>query len=367
MLLLVAVGLSLLSSAASVTPGNWSIIATNFAAFSTGVTFNGDGLTGWIVDDTIHKSVDGGVTWTPTSDSPEVIPLDIASFGQNVATCGALILGDYTIDGGETFNASTVKGYGGGAAQCIRGFPSPAPVGFISVGSYGLFTSVNGVAVSTDGGATYTAINISVLQTETRYGAFPTATTWYVTAGQWPNQVDGTRRHMARRAAAASAAAGTGAARRLQGSGYIQQVVVTKDAGATWTSVNLDYTSGVRLGASRSLSLSLRLTRFAPCGFSFKADDVSTQCSSVSISILSTSLQYLNGIDCLDESRCCAGGEQDDEPGGYGYIQCTLDGGMTWTRTLTVNETGASFLDLRVVGTDGYWAVGGVESVSERR
>ena len=197
---------------------------------------------------------------------------------------------------------------------CNIRFPR-RPTGFITVGSYGLFTVANGIAVSSDGGASYTPVNISVLQTETRYGSFPTADAWYVSAGQWPSNVDGTRRHMMRSARAAAAVGAP--SRKLQSDGYIQQIVKSTDSGQTWSSVNIDYTSG-----------------------------------------------YLNGIDCLDESRCCAAGEQDDETDGYGYIICTADGGISWQRTLTVNETGASFLDLRVIGPDGYWAVGGVESVS---
>jgi len=68
---------------------------------------------------------------------------------------------------------------------------------------------------------------------------------------------------------------------------------------------------------------------------------------------------YFNGIDCLDENRCCAGAENDDE-NGAAYIVCTQDGGNTWNQTVVQNVTGSSILDLRVVGTDGYWAVGGI-------
>lgn len=68
---------------------------------------------------------------------------------------------------------------------------------------------------------------------------------------------------------------------------------------------------------------------------------------------------YLNGIDCLDEKRCCVGAENDDA-NGFAAILCTQDGGNSWAQTYYTNTTGASILDLRVVGTDGYWAVGGV-------
>jgi hypothetical protein len=67
---------------------------------------------------------------------------------------------------------------------------------------------------------------------------------------------------------------------------------------------------------------------------------------------------YLNGIDCLDESRCCVTAENDDQ-NGFAAILCTQDAGNSWQQTYYNNATGASLLDLRVVGNNGYWAVGG--------
>ena len=47
---------------------------------------------------------------------------------------------------------------------------------------------------------------------------------------------------------------------------------------------------------------------------------------------------------------------------GFAAIHCTQDGGATWNQTFYNNVTGASLLDLRTVGDNGYWAVGGIES-----
>jgi hypothetical protein len=58
--------------------------------------------------------------------------------------------------------------------------------GFAAVGAWGLLNEANGVAYSPDFGITYSATNISVLRADTRYGAFPSATNWYITAGDWP-------------------------------------------------------------------------------------------------------------------------------------------------------------------------------------
>ena len=106
--------------------------------------------------------------------------LDVSSFGTSVATMGALAA-EYSSDGGNTFNDSTVASPGIGAGQCIRNLgPHDTPIGFAMVGQFGLFTMDDGVAISTDGGATYTPQNISSLLTDARYGAFPSANTWCV-------------------------------------------------------------------------------------------------------------------------------------------------------------------------------------------
>ena len=50
-------------------------------------------------------------------------------------------------------------------------------------GSY--LPNTEGVGFSVDGGATFKAFDAN-LTTIDRYGAFPTDTTWYVSAGNWP-------------------------------------------------------------------------------------------------------------------------------------------------------------------------------------
>jgi hypothetical protein len=143
-----------------------------------------DGKTGWLADLTngvganIQKSTDGGNTWSNTADASELLVLDVTSSGNNVASMGALSA-EYSSDGGNTFNTSTVNNPGMGAGQCVRNLgPHDTPIGFAMVGQFGLFTMDDGVAISTDFGATYNPINITNLYTDARYGAFPSANTW---------------------------------------------------------------------------------------------------------------------------------------------------------------------------------------------
>lgn len=110
--------------------------------------------------------------------------LDITAYGSNVLAA-ATLSDEFSNDGGFNFNYST---NGALTAQCARNIgPSSAPLGFAVVGTIGnLVNETNGMAVSYNAGKSFTSIPIPILQTDARYGAFPTATTWYITAGQWP-------------------------------------------------------------------------------------------------------------------------------------------------------------------------------------
>lgn len=120
---------------------NWSIIATGFGPFSTGVSFNADGKTGFLVaapdgkGATVHKSIDGGKTWVDTKDAPELFPLDISSYGPHVATVGVLVFGEWSNNTGTDFQPSVMLNDAGGDAQCIRNYgPHDNPSGFIAFG-----------------------------------------------------------------------------------------------------------------------------------------------------------------------------------------------------------------------------------------
>ena len=125
------------------------------------------------------------MTWPFVGQSPfGLLFLDVAAFGRNVVVAGVLQL-LYSNDFGATFNESNATV---GAGQCVRAVgPAGAEVGFAAVGDWGLFTEVNGIVLSLDGGATFTTVSDN-MTADSRYGAFPTATTFFVTGGSWPGE-----------------------------------------------------------------------------------------------------------------------------------------------------------------------------------
>lgn len=217
-----------------------------------------------------------------------------------------------------------------------------------AAGNFGLvLNKTNGVAISRDFGKTYTAQNITSLQTSVRYGCSPDANTIYVSAGQWPDSGDDQPSDSAdeiRVTARTSIVRDSNGSPRFQftdaprtvsrslrtrtrgavaatpspapGSGYMAQIAKSTDGGSTWQSV-----------------------------------------------YFSTNIGYFNGGDCLDAMHCCFAAEQDDIPAGFGSVQCTFDGGATWNQTFTMANSdtmGVSMFDVRAVGTSSYWAVGGM-------
>jgi hypothetical protein len=54
----------------------------------------------------------------------------------------------------------------------------------------GQFIEKNGVGITHDGGKTFNVQAIDVLFTAARYGVYPTADTWYISAGTWPESND---------------------------------------------------------------------------------------------------------------------------------------------------------------------------------
>ena len=189
-----SLGVLSLAAACSAQSGKpaWKVVAPNVATIVTGITCTSDS-TCYIpenvngVGSNMYSSADGGITWTQTNEDPvSLLLLDVAAINQNVAAVGALEL-IYSLDGGASYNSS--KGDTFGAAQCIRAIgPKGSEVGFAAVGQYGLLSEKNGPNLSRDKGQTFRAMNVTGMSAEARYGAFPSDTTWYIAAGDWPGE-----------------------------------------------------------------------------------------------------------------------------------------------------------------------------------
>lgn len=308
--------------------GTWAIIDSDIATIDTGVAFQSEtvGYTAGVTQNgpEIFKTIDGGVTFNPctvTSFGPDLLLLSAAASGNSVLISS--IFGElYSTDNGTTFQRST----GGGVSQCVRHFG--AGKDGVKFGTAGQFSvgRFNGVGISQDGGKTIQTHNVKQLFTEARYAAFPTDTTWYVTAGAWPPNANEANRPKTRqvrpRRSQMQNPDGTWPKTFVpptpNDAGYSAQIAMTQDAGKTWTTV------------------------FAQNG-----------------------TFYFNGIDCNPSNalNCCACAEGFGSSGAGARIFCTQDGGKTWNNTFyqaqTSSSKGYSLMDIRFTTAMDAWAVGG--------
>jgi hypothetical protein len=222
-------------------------------------------------------------------------------------------------DHGETYTA--VEGLGG-ACQSANVWGDNKE-NFALVGSWAVKnegdkvpTSVSGVAYSTDSGKTW-AVSSSVPPGMARYGAFPSANTWYVSSGMWGESSLKNTNNKAKYAL--SERFELGATNELKASGNTSEtgwfgaVSKTTDGGKTWTQV-------------------------------FQTD-------------LEKDTLYFNGISCSSESHCAVVAEGYDEQGNYktvGYV--TFDGGLTWTASLSTADVG--LMQIKFTSELEGWAAG---------
>ncbi|KAA0169532.1 hypothetical protein FNF28_01977 [Cafeteria roenbergensis] len=341
----IVAALAVLAAAVPAAMAGWSTIASDVGTAATGIYFT-DATTGFLPADEngagaeIVKSTDGGKTWTTNEPHQGgLLFLDVAGYGENIVVAGALGE-EYSIDGGAYFNTSL----GGGSGQCVRAVGARGnPDAIAVVGEFGLFNPKNGVAMSTDGGAIFTTFDAKLF-TDARYGAFPSAKTWYISAGNWPEANDdkpsnddfapknddfsdapSTITRTPRFELRKTAKGGYKPYVRLPGRDamvtgnetiFQAQISLSTDAGKTWNSV-----------------------------FENKGDF------------------YANGIACIDDNNCCFVGEADAGAAAGARIHCTNDAGANWNRTLFLPGPQNSLLDITATGTAGeYWAVGGTLS-----
>jgi len=178
-------------------------------------------------------------------------------------------------------------------------------------------SSIMTAAISQDGSQWSVGKNASALVTLNRYSAYPSANTWYMSAGFWPDSSpapEGSKRLSKRltlseqgikvnspltdKPVVSGPAADDDAGAPT---GYTAQVVKTTDGGETWTSV------------------------FNPPNPNY----------------------YLNGISCWNTQICAVVGE-----GETGVVFVTEDGGATWT---SIMDTGSEHDSLMTVCGERSW------------
>lgn len=198
-------------------------------------------------------------------------------------------------------------------------------------GVSGTFNGAAGVAVSSDGGASFTVKTIPsdlFVATLPRYASYPSSTTFYVTAGMWNDTSAGTstttgsRRHHAHHPSSRLSVAEDGSlhvheVHQSAGDmaedgaypGWWGQVAKTTDGGETWALVFDDQTSGL----------------------------------------------YANDIHCSDENTCAFAMEGVGAP----RIVSTTDGGATWNTFTDPSGAGMSLMAVRMTGPTEAWVAGG--------
>ena len=224
----------------------------------------------------------------------------------NTAVISQLLGGHRTTDQGKTW---TQMIGGIGSSQSVEAF------GDSSFGMAGKAGGKNGVAVSTNKGQSWTMYDASPGLNDTnhehaRYAAYPSSSTWYVSAGAWDSREDrlvGKRlcsndKNGKSRGVVESlltdrlATCSEGGVEMLEplettngdssGNGYVAAIAKTTDGGKTFTNVFRD------------------AGRF-----------------------------YMNGIHCASENHCIAVAEGHNVPQPGTYTVVTKDGGKTWNVT----------------------------------
>ena len=193
--------------------------------------------------------------------------------------------------------------------------------------------SVSGIAVSTDGaGEVWSAIQV-MDETNCRYGAFPSANTWYVSAGMWNTNTtsDSVTAHAP------------------------MFHVKTKEAG-----------SGIRL--SRNVHIGELSTKKVQRGIKGKSDSSTgwwgsiyktTDAGATFTNVYNSpadSTWYFNMISCGSETTCMAAAEGDNADGSpYAGLWVTTDGGANWSESWTGASVGLMAVKM-TSATNGFFA-----------
>lgn len=298
------------------------------------VAFTKDGKTGYCgagdnsVGPQIVKTTDSGETWTRIFPAPGDKPkpdlfLASAIKDENSAIVTGVLFQAYTTTG-TYFNSSKNE------------FVEPSQDAKVTPG--GLFAIVvdgnsgSGIATSKTGEVWQTAqltANISIYPP--RYGAYPTDTTWYLSAGNFP----------------------TSSAKKGSNLKHLtHKVALDLDT----TSYKLNYPKGdvselFAPSPSDPVSCVDDPTNCFSAGI-FRTDDAGKTWT-MTYSDLTNNV-YPNGIDCISADHCIATVEGDSC-----QILLTTDGGKTWTPTNTDTDPACSLTYVAMLSETEAWVGGG--------
>jgi len=308
----------------AVSAGTWIVKNPNFATIADAIScastttciapvgVNGEGSFIWVTRDS-------GDTWEPEQEPFELMFLGAAMQGNSAVVADELTL---------LYNNATTAGqyvFGNPAggdylveSQNIEAFSGT----YYGAAGGEVLSNGNGVGITTDSGKTWAFLNASTLKTESRYGAYPSTSTFFLSAGEWPENVNPaessdvyqktSRLHINRKTMSAELFPANGERTAPNDPGWRAQIVKSTDGGKTWVSQFYDEGNF-----------------------------------------------YFNQIGCTDVNHCCAVGEADSSSAPGIRFYCTWDGGKTWTRTLFNPNPSLSVMSLRWIDKNTGWAGGG--------
>ncbi len=309
---------------------SWQIVDYDFDTILLCVAFS-DSMNGFLPymdngsGDGVKLTTDGGNTWTIDTDiAPNTVMLMDCAAKSNNAVMGGLFSQQYSIDSGNTWTKAKGPNLLGQSCEGLRDRTDKLFFGVTG----GDVLGGNGVAISQDGGASYKFLNISVAETLMRYGAFPSANVWYMTAGMWPSTLEVDDTIVAEQS---------------------QRIRFHKDVDGGIKKKYLDIngpTPRVGGGSTTADGWSAQILKTVDGGATF---------TSV---FYSTGEFYFNGIDCEDETHCCAVGEADSGVRTGVRIWCTADG-TNWNEVYFQSDPADSLMAIRALGNGEWWAGGG--------
>lgn len=298
--------------AASVTANEWQVVPDTSATTLVGVGADTDA-------NNVAGCASNGVgafmqRWNGNGFKKELFQggmvLDAATEGDLTVATGMLPIAIST-DGGKTYTPSETLGgisqsvhIANGVITAVGQFMTPVEDPTIPI-----LQGTDGVARSSDKGLTWSVSPVPA--SYSRYGAFPSENVWYVSGGHWPYD------------SAELALDKTEKRHRLTARVHVSERGVTHKerlgtrARANATSTSVDDETGFVATISKTVDGGVTWTTV------FQSD-------------LNNDYFYFNAIDCSSETHCVAVAEGDANADGGNDARAyvTFDGGATWTNAI---------------------------------